>query len=184
MKNLFDAQPDLSQGLYSVWHRGSGLVTRFPDDKRRDYLVDAGKTIQRYYQYGIPAAFLACLAGATGDEAWLQLGRRYLHASRHCREDVYREPQSGKIGWGAAWTYRLTRAEEDRRIAETVAAGLRATQHPEGWWSSVNVYEREMARSLEPSLDVTAEFIAHLSWIENALDEPGRKADDRVTEPA
>ena len=170
MKQLWEAQPDLKRGLYAVWHSRDGLVTKYPPEAARRYLVDAGELAQWYFQYGIPAGFLALYSGVAREPRWLKLGEEFLHASRYCREDVYLRPQSGKIGWGAAWTYRLNRREEDRAIIEKVFAGLKATQSADGWWPQQAVYgDQKVAESLA-SLDLTAEFIAHLSWMEAALE--------------
>jgi hypothetical protein len=152
-----------------VWHAQTGLVTTYPEVEALGYRVDAHKTVQYYFQYGVPAAFLSSLAGATGDKQWLDLAQRFLRDSAHCREDVYREPQSGKLGWGAAWTYRLTRDPADRRIAEAVAAGLLASRHADGWWSGANVYQHGDANTGQPNLAVTGELLAHLGWIHDCL---------------
>ena len=173
MKNLFDAQPDLSQGLYTVWDHQDGLVTEYPPENAVAYQVDPAKSDQRYYQYGVPAALLSSLYGATGERSWLTLAQEFLRASRHCHEDVYRKPQSGKIGWGAAWTYRFTRDTEDRRITEDVLEGLVALQHPEGWWSVNSAYLPSEDRTVEPDVSVTAELVSHLCWIRDCLDTPG-----------
>ena len=123
-ERIYERQPDLSRGLYHVWDSREGLVTEFPSDKAVSYLVDASQTGQRYFQYGISAAFLSCLSGATRERKWLKLAQKFLRASKHCREDVYLQPASGKIGWGAAWTYRLSHDDEDRQMAEAVGDGL------------------------------------------------------------
>lgn len=170
MKNVWDAQPNLSRGLYFVWHREKGLVTDFPAAAAKSYMVDTKALAQKYYQYGIPAAFLSSFAGISRDQRWLKLAQDYLHASRHCREDVFRRPQSGKLGWGAAWTYRLTHDPQDREIAYKVREGLAATQRSEGWWPQQNVYGGETPATLTPGLDLTGEFLAHLSWMESVLD--------------
>ena len=172
MKNVWDAQLNLERGLCFVWHRDKGLVTNFPPDAVKSYMVDVTALAQKYYQYGIPAAFLSSFASVTQEQSWLELARDYLHASRHCREDVYRRPQSGKLGWGAAWTYRLTRDPKDREIADKVHAGLAAVQHAEGWWPTQNVYGGETPATVTPGLDLTGEFLAHLSWIESILGSP------------
>ena len=169
LRNLYDQQPDLSKGLYFTWHSRQGLVVDFPDDRAGDYLVSTSEVSQRYYQYGIASAFLTCLYAATREEEWLELSQLFLYAARYCREDVYRQPQSGKIGWGAAWTYRLTKDPRDRGIAEAVQEGLQALQSDRGWWSILKVYDYEMTKNPEPSLDITGEFVAHLGNIELAL---------------
>jgi hypothetical protein len=169
VQNLYEAQPDLSRGLYFVWDSAAGLVTDFPPAEAVSYFVDAGKTTQWYFEYGIGAAFLAALAGATRDGKWLTLAQKLLRATEACREDVYRQPQSGKIAWGAAWAYQLSQDPEDRRLAEAAADGLHALQSPEGWWSALSVYEHQKADRIESNLDVTNEFVGLLGCVELAL---------------
>lgn len=170
MERLYDAQPNLSKGLYFVSDNQGQLVTTFSKEDARNHMVDATELRQRYYQYGVCAVFLSSLFGATGEERWLKLAHKFLSASKYCREDVYRQPQSGKIGWGAAWTYRLSRDLEDRKIAEAVAEGLRALQNEDGWWSSLSIYQRENAATIEPAIDVTGELVGLLGCMELALE--------------
>lgn len=153
LERVFAAQPDLQRGLYHVWRPEHGLVTEFEDERAVWYLVDARQTRQWYYQYGISAAFLSQLAAHTGQMHWLELGRRYLHACRHCREDVFRTPQAGKIGWGAAWTFRVGGQAGDAAIARAVVDGLIALQQPDGSW-------HDPAYDPHTCLDVTAEMTA------------------------
>jgi hypothetical protein len=171
MENLYAAQPDLAKGLYFVWDSRRGLVTEFTKEESRNYIVDAAETQQRYYQYGVAAVFSSSLSAATGDRRWLDLAEKFLRASKHCREDVYQEPQSGKIGWGAAWTYRLSGEPEDLRMAQAVAEGLRTLQSEQGWWSTLNVYQRQMAKALEPGVDITGEFVGLLGCMELVLSQ-------------
>lgn len=169
-RTVFEAQPDLSRGLCFVWSRRTGLVTDFPAELAVEYRVDATQMAQWYFQYGIAAALCAGLYGITQDGSWLQLGRNYLGATVHCREDVFRQGTSGKIGWGAAWMYRMAGDSRDRRIAETVYTNLHDTQHGDGWWSVSNIYSRDWATMPDPQVSVTGEFAALMSWMENALD--------------
>lgn len=46
---------------------------------------------------------------------------------------------------------------------------MRRLQSPEGWWSSLTLSGRETAKSLEPNLDVTGEFVALLGCMELEL---------------
>jgi hypothetical protein len=173
LRNLHAAQPDLTRGLYVVWDSAAGLVTSFSEQDAVSFLVDARRPAQWYFEYGIAAAFLSSLSAATGEPTWLELAQQFLRATRHCREDVYRQPASGKIAWGGAWTYRLSRDPEDRRIAEAAADGLRALQDAEGWWSGLGVYEREKAGRLEPNVDVTNEFVGLLGSVDLVFQEVG-----------
>ena len=68
--------------------------------------------------------------------------------------------------WGAAWTYRLSRDPEDRRVAESVGAGLQTLQHEDGYWrAGVSVYDMQAGKTGEASLAATAEFVTLLSWM-------------------
>jgi len=165
-ENVWEAQPNLEGGLYFVWHARNGLVTEFPAETALSHWVNPREKTQWYFQYGIPAAFLSVFSAAVKEPRWLKLGQKYLHASRHCGEDRYSTPQSGKIGWGAAWTYRLSRDEKDRALIATVFRGLQSNQSTEGWWPGQSAYGNQKAVNPLPSLDITGEFTALLSWME------------------
>jgi len=159
LENLYNAQPNLKRGLYQVWHSQRGLVSDFPADDAIAYFVDARRPRQWYFQYGISAAFLASLSAAHGEKRWLSLAQNYLRASRHCHEDVYRTPLSGQIGWGSAWTYRLSRDPEDCGLAREVIRGLLSMQNQDGSWVPSGA-GGQPAADPEPLIDVTAEFTA------------------------
>ncbi|MBL8173825.1 MAG: hypothetical protein JNK48_04100 [Bryobacterales bacterium] len=154
------AQPDLHRGLTHVRKPGVGLTQ---GDGSVWYVVDASQPRQWYFQYGISAAMLAAFSRHTAEREWLDLARRYLHASAHCYEDRYRTPQSGKIGWGAAWTFALTGDPNDRALVSAVVDGLCALQCGDGSWNAQGVYEETPADAAVARLDVTAEFVALLS---------------------
>lgn len=161
LERVLDAQPDLSSGLIHVWRPGQGLDA---GDGSVWYKVDASQPRQWYFQYGISAALLARLAQVTGEERWLRSAQRYLRVSAFCHADRYSTPQSGKIGWGAAWTAAQSGSPEDAALVEAVAAGLRALQCGDGSWNGEGVYDpHPSAENAVARLDVTAEFVALLS---------------------
>lgn len=160
LSRVFDAQPDLRRGLYHAWMPGSGLLE---GDGAASFLVDATKPKQWYFQYGISAAFLADYSRIGGDSSPLLLAGRFLEASRFCQDDVYRRPQSGKIGWGAAWTWAQTKDPAQLSLVEAVVDGLCAIQCGDGSWNTEGVYEDRPEGSAETRLDVTSEFVALLS---------------------
>jgi hypothetical protein len=165
LEGIWAAQPDVHRGLYHAYKPGEGLLQ---GDGSVFYLVDATQPRQWYFQYGISAAFLADYSRRTGHRAAVELARQYLHASRWCYTDVYRTPQSGKIGWGAAWTWELTRDPNDRKLVDAVVEGLTALQCGDGSWNSEGVYEAKPEASAESRMDVTAEFVALLSQMKAA----------------
>jgi DUF1680 family protein len=129
-----------------------------------EFRVDASRPRQWYFQYGIAAALLAALARDTRDMRWLALAQRYLRASAHCHDDRYRTPQSGKIGWGAAWTHALSGDPEDAALVTAVVEGLAALQGGDGSWNGEGVYDRQPKPDTAVArLDVSAEFVALLS---------------------
>jgi hypothetical protein len=158
LRNLLAAQPDLHRGLYTSWR--NGLVTEFSEADAAGYFVDGGKTRQYYFQYGIAAALMSSLSGATGEAHWLDTARAFLQASAYAAEDRYQTPQSGKIGWGAAWTYRLSQRDEDRDLVHAVIDGLGALQNDDGSWLATGVYGGARAEADSVVIDVTSEFVA------------------------
>jgi hypothetical protein len=152
LEQVFDQQPDITRGLYHVWHTEEGLVLR----DGVDHFVDASQPKQWYFNYGIAAAFLSALSASTADTRWLEAAQQYLRASRHCAEDRYSTPQSGKIGWGAAWTYRLSRDPNDLELVHAVSRGLEALQASDGSWQQSAYCD---------TFDVTNEFVALLGMM-------------------
>jgi hypothetical protein len=165
LRQTMREQPDLTRGLLHVRKPGVGLTE---GDGSVWFLVNARQLRQWYFQYGISAAFLAAFHKSAGEAEWLALAREYLHASAHCREDRYSTPQSGKIGWGAAWTYSLSGRKEDAALAAAVVDGLSALQCGDGSWNAKGVYEENPSDAAVARMDVTAEFVALLSLVAQA----------------
>ena len=90
----------------------------------------------------------------------IALARAFLHASEHCFADRYSTPQSGKIGWGAAWTYRLTHRPEDVALTRSVIDGLAAMQNGDGSWIASGSYGSQKAEADSAVIDITSEFTA------------------------
>jgi hypothetical protein len=161
--NLLAAQPDLTQGLYTTWR--DGLVTTYPEVEAPSYFIDPSKPKQYYFQYGIAAALLSSLSARTGKQQYLNSARHFLHASAHAGPDRYQTPQSGKIGWGAAWTFRLSRQPADLELVQQVTDGLCALQNDDGSWLATGVYGGASAEADSVTIDVTSEFVALQSFM-------------------
>jgi len=160
LERLYTSQPDLRSGLYTSWR--DGLVLDMQDPGA---FVDSAKTRQYYFQYGISAALLTSAAGMTGDLKWLELAKSFLRASEFAGPDRYQTPQSGKIGWGAAWTYRMTKAPEELALVGAVARGLAALQNDDGSWLVTGVYGGASAEADSATIDITSEFVALQSFL-------------------
>jgi hypothetical protein len=163
LENLYNAQPDLTKGLYTTWR--DGLVTDYPDDEAPSFRIDPAKARQYYFQYGISAALLTSLHGATGDNTWLTLAEDFLDASAHAGPDKYQTPQSGKIGWGAAWTYRHTKDPQHLALVNQVVATLVSLQNDDGSWLVTGVYGGATAPADSVTIDITSEFVTLQSFM-------------------
>lgn len=164
LENLYNAQhTTIASGLYTCWH--NGLIRDYDEAAAPSYKIDPAKPRQYYFQYGISAALLTSLAGATGDQRWLDLASKFLRASAFAGPDRYQTPQAGKIGWGAAWTYRMTHNPEDLELVATVAASLKALQNDDGSWLVTGVYGGATAPADSATIDITSEFVALQSFM-------------------
>jgi hypothetical protein len=158
LRGLWNQQPNLvSEGLYTSCRDGV-LITKFAEADAAGCLVDVTKPRQWYFQYGIAAALLTQLSRRTNEPAWLSLANEFLNASSHAASDRYQTPQSGKVGWGAAWA-------GNSALSTTVADGLRALQNGDGSWLATGVYGGEIAAADSVTIDVTAEFATLLAYM-------------------
>ncbi len=163
LERLYNAQPDLKQGLYTTWR--DGLHTTYPEAEAASHRIDPSKPRQYYFQYGISAALLTKLYEKTAEDKWLKLATNFLAASQYAGSDRYQTPQSGKIGWGAAWTFRHTHDAFQRDLTGQVSKGLAALQNDDGSWLVTGVYGGATADADSATIDITSEFVALQSFM-------------------
>jgi hypothetical protein len=180
---LWDAQPDLPESLYAGWDR-SGLRTSWPADAVRGmpadfiYVTRLQEPRQTFYNPGIAAAFLGRYFMATGDQAALDLARRYLElsgASTERQYDFTESKQVCKFGWGAAVVYEASGDEAAKGWIERMARWFVDSQEEDGRWHNSPFLSPEP--TLEGDLNVTIEFALHLSSILSALGAAAARAD-------
>jgi hypothetical protein len=164
LRTVWHAQPDPERELFFAYRPGEGLRTDFPDERQRLYSVRADQPRQMYFQPGIAAAFLARLAMATGDREWSALGRRYLEIAFHVLDEMYETAQVGKVGWGAALLYAVTREEACHELAARVGRAMLDQQTPEGAWDNTGGYVDDVVRA-----ECTAEFVVLLDEMAGGL---------------
>lgn len=157
---MFAAQPTPAERVYTQ-ARGHELITEFPADQAIAFAIDSRETGQNYFQVGIAAAFLARLYQATGTNRYLDLAQAYLDLTNHFAPDRYSIGKAGKIGWGAAYVYRLTGNERYLSMSIAVIEALIGLQGPSGSW----VESAPQATRVE----VTSEFITLLSEMQEVL---------------
>jgi hypothetical protein len=159
-------QPDISRALYACSDPEIGLILDYPADYPLMYVVKASEPAQWYFYPGIAMGFLSKLYLATGKREYLDASEGYFDFTTHCREDVYRKGQSGKVGWGCAQMYWITGDEKYRRAAAEVGDFLLETQTGSGLWDLGGPYGSARATIL----DITAEFVVWLAEIAQHLD--------------
>lgn len=159
---MWRSQPELPSRVYFQWHDARGLFVDAPAEAAANFCIDAGSPRQRYFQVGITAAFLAKLFEVTRRAEHLEVAKAALDVTGSFAADRYATPQSGKVGWGAAYVYRLTGEERYRDIARQVGRGLLALQTDAGCWGGDD-------EPLDRRLELTGEFVALLGEIEEAV---------------
>lgn len=158
------AQPNPAYQLFYVYTGGRGVITDVPPGKEEDYIVDARLPRQAYYMLGIAAAFLSEYALATGEHEALDDARAFLAPAHNATPAMYATAQVGKVAWGAALLYGATGEQRQRALAERAVEALLSQQNPDGSWDDTPGFTTEAARD-----EVTAEFVAILSWASRGL---------------
>lgn len=164
LDSMIDLQPDIDTKLYNVYQPKEGLSTSYPEEEAKYFVVDSKSTLQYYFIPGIAAAFLGRLYMAAGHKKHLDLAEKYLAFSLRCSEDQFTRPQVGKVGWGAAILYQITKNSTYLNLARKVAQYLVDYQYPEGYWWNIPPFIE-----LHHTIEVTAEFVLHLDSILTAI---------------
>ena len=164
MDRLMRAQPNYPKQLYSVYSRGSGLITLpDPDDDARYVMAnDAGRD-QYFFHPGIAGGFLARLYQATGEEQWLDLAKKFMVFAEGANDYLFRLLRAGKVGWAASVLYTLTGESKYHDMAVRVGDNIIDSQSDDGSWSATGLNM--------PSNDATAEMVVWLDEIYQAVGE-------------
>ena len=169
--SLVEAQPDPERFYFQMDTKGR-IVTDVPTGSESSYYVDAAARRQIYYNPGIALIFLSHLYRATGEERYLNAGKKILLFTERCADDVHRFPPSGKLGLGCALMYGITGSPQGRRAALAVGEYLVETQELDGFWRLPDVEpysSREDRDSYDVRLDLSAEFTAFLAEIASRI---------------
>jgi hypothetical protein len=169
LETMFNLQPDFNINLYNVYQPKKGLLTSYPKEEAKYFLLDSKSTTQYYFIPGIAAAFLGRLYMVTEERKYLDLAEKYITFSLRCSEDQFTKPQVGKVGWGAAVLYQITKNSTYLNLARKVAQYLVDYQYPEGYWWLTSPMTTTNENELHHVIEVTAEFVLHLDSILTAI---------------
>ena len=164
-----ELQPDKENRFYSTIHSQTGLVTTFPTENAVTYVVESTKPQQWFFSLGHPIGFLTKLYLATHAVKYLEGAKDYFNFIDSClkqKDGVYSWPASGKVGWGSAVLFNVTRDPKHAEAAKAVADYLCNTQSSHGYWTGY--VSRIEDQPLFVTMDITAEFVV---WLREILHE-------------
>lgn len=167
---LYEAQPELPGRLYTGWDE-RGLIVDVPAGEEFDLVTDLTQPRQAFYNPGMAAAFCGRFLAATGDERARSLGRVLLDLSidgTPAQFDHSESRQICKFGWGAAAMLEADPAGGHLPQVLRMAEWFDESQSPDGSWHN------SPFRTPDPTagqvMDITVEFVLHVSTLLNALE--------------
>lgn len=163
--SLLEMQPKGSGKFFSSYSAEKGLITEFPTERALHYVVDSRNEKQWYFFVGYPAGYLSKLYVVTGNAKYLRAADGYFNFATSCREDVYHYPPSGKLAWGSAVSFKVTKTEKYRQAAENLAEYILRIQNPDGSWLYDGLYSSMDQQPLPMTFDLTQEFVSWLAEI-------------------
>jgi hypothetical protein len=168
LRNLWDAQPELPDRLYTVWTRAGRLATEVPPGAEPRHYVNESQAIRQFhFNGGIAAACLAHIFMLTGDSEWLDLARAYLRFSMESTPDQFQTKQVCKSAWGAGLISLITNDPCYDEWLATMGDWFVAGQEADGGWSNTPYIDPNPC--LADRIQVTAEFVVHMDTLIAAL---------------
>ncbi|MBT3274463.1 MAG: hypothetical protein HN368_15000 [Spirochaetales bacterium] len=171
VERLWDLQPDAAAKLHHVYTPASGVVTDFPQEEAALYVTRKDLPWQFHYNGGIAAAFLTHLYMATGELNWLESARRYQNFSMTTDECQFESMQTCKSGWGSGLLYAATGEKVYLDWTTKMGDWFLKHQKDDGHWENTKFWTPEP--TLSKNIEITAEFVMHLTNITTYLGSPG-----------
>jgi len=165
LTELIDKQLDSARRLYATMDHERKVITRFPPDQARLYVVETEQSGQFYLYPGIAMGLLGHLYASIAERMFLDAAEWDFDFTERCQGDVYHTPSSGQIGWGASLMFSLTGDEAYREAACTVGDYLVRIRDDEGRW---HVPSEDPVPDAA-YLDITSEMVSWLSEIAQRL---------------
>ena len=158
---MMDKQPDPTK-YHIRWMPGQGLITGYPKDRAKYYVIDASQPAQYYWQAGLPMCVLAQLYGFTGEDRFLKGAIKYYDFLISCHSDVTCTAPAGKVSWGSSLLYRHTKDKRYLRTAQAVLEFILDIQQKEGWML-LPEYSSFEQQPIKITYDNTSEFSCWLT---------------------
>jgi hypothetical protein len=164
---LIEMQPTPDERFFTTIEADGRLGTDFSQGEAWWRVVDTRQANQCWYTVGLPFAFCALLAQATGEKRYAELTDWFFAFQLRC-VNPWDGPSSGKSGWGCSVLYRITGEQRYRDIALHIAHNIVGFQTAGGWYLAG---PKSQPGLLEPErfsgnhFDATAEFVLWLALI-------------------
>jgi len=166
--SLLNSQPQLeSQHFFLVCDDTGRIVTSFPSESERYFVITANQERPLYYALGLAVAFLAKIALLSGNQEYLSAARAYVDVCTSYGDRLLRHDYAGKLAWGLALLYRQTGEKIlESRLIE-ICNYLCTLQQPSGEWRMNFLSSVELARAgiTNVSYDRTAEYSLWLTYV-------------------
>jgi len=168
LEQLWNAQPELPEKLYTVWTREGGLATALPEGEDvRHFIQLSGEQAQLHYNGGIAAACLVHVGMVTGDERWYDLARQFQHFSIDSTPLQFNTRQVCKSAWGSGLLTLATGTDAYQDWLIRMVSWFADLQEDDGSWRNTPALDPEPSASRR--VEVTAEFVVHLDTALGAL---------------
>jgi hypothetical protein len=165
---LLNLQPDILRGFYLIRNVEGKLISDFRPEDERFFLISRNQVQPLYYALGLAVSFLANLFVATNQKKFLLTAEQYFEVCERFAPNIYQHYYSGKLGWGLAQLYKITRKDIYGRLATKIADHLISMQLSTGAWYINGLFSDFKMQPLATTIDRTAEYSI---WLKLMADE-------------
>jgi len=169
LAKIIDMQPGPTLGFFLMLDANGKLVTDFPVEEERFFVVTSRQKQPLYYALGLAVAFLAKLSYITHEPQYITIAQKYLSICERYGIEILQHHYSGKLGWGLAMLYNITGEIKYKELAFVVLEYLAELQFPTGEWLLRNLFPNLREQPFVLTIDRTAEFSIWLTYILNEL---------------
>lgn len=131
LQRCISLQTTKDQIFYLRLEQDGRIITSFPSDQSRFYIVTAQNTDHNLHYLSTPAIFLSKLYQATHEESYLRTAQSYFETA--CQ---YHQASEPSVAWGAAILANITKEARYINQAKKYAAQIVSTQEQAGNWLS------------------------------------------------
>lgn len=158
LQRCLSLQTMKDQAFYIRLEQDGRLITSYPEDQSRFYLVTSNLSDDNLLYLSFPVVFLGKLFQATHEETYLRCAQSYFEASTQYTKDKH-----PIVGWGAAILGNITKETRYANTANDIATHFIQTQNQTGFWGHA-LDPLELKHSIENAI-MLSETIVELSVI-------------------